>query len=55
MIRFEAIWLDAGGVLVLPDPDVLGPLLAYYGGSGDVERHRQGALRGDGGEVGAGR
>ena len=31
MTRFDAIWLDAGGVLVLPDPDVLGPLLAYYG------------------------
>jgi putative hydrolase of the HAD superfamily len=39
--RFDAIWLDAGGVLVLPDPDVLGPLLAYYGGSGEVERHRR--------------
>jgi putative hydrolase of the HAD superfamily len=39
--RFEAIWLDAGGVLVLPDPDVLGPLLAYYGGSDAVERHRR--------------
>ena len=33
MTRFEAVWFDAGGVLVLPDPDVLGPLLAYYGGS----------------------
>ncbi len=41
MTRFEAIWLDAGGVLVLPDPDVLGPLLAYYGGSDEVERHRR--------------
>ena len=28
MTRFDAIWLDAGGVLVLPDPTVLGPLLA---------------------------
>ena len=41
MTRFEAIWLDAGGVLVLPDPDVLGPLLAYYGGAVDVERHQR--------------
>ena len=39
--RFEAVWLDAGGVLVLPDPTVLGPLLAYYGGSLDVDRHRR--------------
>jgi putative hydrolase of the HAD superfamily len=39
--RFEAVWLDAGGVLVLPDPTVLGPLLAYYGGSVDVDCHRR--------------
>jgi putative hydrolase of the HAD superfamily len=39
--RFDAVWLDAGGVLVLPDPTVLGPLLAYYGGVADVERHRR--------------
>ncbi len=30
---FDAVWFDAGGVLVLPDPTVLAPLLAYYGGS----------------------
>ena len=28
----DVILFDAGGVLVLPDPAVLGPLLAYYGG-----------------------
>jgi FMN phosphatase YigB (HAD superfamily) len=28
-------------VLVLPDPTVLAPLLAYYGASPDVERHRR--------------
>jgi putative hydrolase of the HAD superfamily len=39
--RFEAVWLDAGGVLVLPDPTVLGPLLAYYGAALDVDRHRR--------------
>lgn len=39
--RFDAIWFDAGGVLVLPDPTVIGPLLAYYGGALDVERHRR--------------
>lgn len=32
---------DAGGVLVLPDPTVLGPLLAYFGGSTEIERHRR--------------
>ena len=35
--RFDAVIFDAGGVLVLPDPLVLGPLLAYYGGDGSVE------------------
>lgn len=39
--RFDAIWFDAGGVLVLPDPTVIAPLLAYYGGSLDIERHRR--------------
>jgi putative hydrolase of the HAD superfamily len=39
--RFDAVWLDAGGVLVLPDPTVLAPLLAYFGGSPDVDRHRR--------------
>jgi len=39
--RFDAVWLDAGGVLLLPDPTVLGPLLAYYGGATDVDRHRR--------------
>jgi putative hydrolase of the HAD superfamily len=41
MSRFDAVLFDAGGVLVLPDPLVLGPLLARYGGSTDVERHRR--------------
>jgi len=35
--QLEAILFDAGGVLVLPDPTVLGPLLAYYGGDGSLE------------------
>jgi putative hydrolase of the HAD superfamily len=39
--RIEAVLLDAGGVLVLPDPDVLAPLLAYYGGSTEVAVHRR--------------
>lgn len=37
--RFDAVIFDAGGVLVLPDPLVLGPLLAYYGGDGSVDAH----------------
>ncbi len=38
---FDAILFDAGGILVLPDPTVLGPLLAYYGGDPSIERHRR--------------
>ena len=44
MIRpdeIDAVWLDAGGVLVLPDPTVLAPLLAVYGGSGTIDAHRR--------------
>ncbi len=41
MARFDAVLFDAGGVLVLPDPLVLGPLLARYGGSTDLEIHRR--------------
>jgi putative hydrolase of the HAD superfamily len=40
-LSFDAVVFDAGGVLVLPDPTVLAPLLAPYGGSSDVERHRR--------------
>lgn len=39
--EFDAVLLDAGGVLVLPDPTVLAPLLAPYGGSTAIERHRR--------------
>jgi putative hydrolase of the HAD superfamily len=39
--RFDAILFDAGGVLVLPDPTVLAPLLARYGGSTSVDAHRR--------------
>ena len=38
---FKAILFDAGGVLVLPDPTVLGPLLSYYGGDPSVAAHRR--------------
>jgi len=39
--RFDAILFDAGGVLVLPDPTVLAPLLVRYGGSTSVGAHRR--------------
>ena len=32
---FSAVLFDAGGVLVYPDPDVLVPLLSWYGASDD--------------------
>jgi putative hydrolase of the HAD superfamily len=34
---FDAVLFDAGGVLVTPDPDVLGSILAGYGGQTDPE------------------
>ena len=40
-LGFDAVLFDAGGVLVLPDPTVLAPLLAPYGGSPDLDRHRR--------------
>jgi putative hydrolase of the HAD superfamily len=39
--RFDALLFDAGGVLVLPDPTVIGPLLAYYGGDASIDAHRR--------------
>ncbi len=41
MGRFDAVLFDAGGVLVLPDPTVLRPLLTPYGGADDTEVHRR--------------
>jgi putative hydrolase of the HAD superfamily len=43
--RFDAILFDAGGIFVLPDPTVLGPLLAYFGGDPSVEAHRRAHYR----------
>ena len=42
----DAILFDAGGILVLPDPTVLGPLLAYYGGDASIEAPPASPLRG---------
>ena len=39
--RFDAVLFDAGGVLVLPDPTVLAPLLDFYGGDASIEVHRR--------------
>lgn len=39
--RFDAVLFDAGGVLVLPDPTVLSPLLEPYGGDPSVDAHRR--------------
>ena len=39
--RFDAVLFDAGGVLVLPDPTVIVPLLVRYGGSTDTDAHRR--------------
>ena len=39
---YDAIIFDAGGVFVLPDPTVIAPLLAPFGGSLDLEQHRRG-------------
>jgi putative hydrolase of the HAD superfamily len=46
--RFDAVLFDAGGVLVIPDGTVLGPLLAPYGASTDLGEHHRahyGAMR----------
>lgn len=39
--RFDAVLFDAGGVLVLPDPTVLSPLLELYGGDPSLGAHRR--------------
>ncbi len=45
MTRFDAVLFDAGGVLVLPDPTVLGPLLAPLGGDPSVAVHTRAHYR----------
>lgn len=46
VLDVDAILFDAGGVLVLPDPTVLGPLLAYYGGDSALTVHVRAHYRG---------
>lgn len=38
---FDAYLFDAGGVLVLPDPTVISPLLAMYGGDSSLGVHHR--------------
>jgi putative hydrolase of the HAD superfamily len=37
--NFDAILFDAGGIFLLPDPAILGPLLAYHDGDPSVGAH----------------
>ena len=37
--NFDAILFDAGGIFLVPDPTVLGPLLAYHGGDPALSVH----------------
>ncbi len=46
MPDLDAYLFDAGGVLVLPDPTVLAPLLAPFGGSTDIDAHVRAHYRG---------
>lgn len=46
MTQFDAILFDAGGIFLLPDPTVLGPLLAPYGGDPTLEAHVRAHYRG---------
>jgi len=39
--NFDAILFDAGGIFLLPDPTILGPLLVYHGGDPSVDAHRR--------------
>lgn len=44
--NFDAILFDAGGIFLLPDPTVLGPLLRYHGGDDDIDAHRRAHYKG---------
>ena len=41
----DAVLFDAGGIFVIPDPTVLGPLLSFYGGSSDLGDHHRAHYR----------
>lgn len=44
--NFDAVLFDAGGIFVLPDPTVLGPLLKYHGGEDSIDAHRRAHYKG---------
>lgn len=37
----DAVLFDAGGIFVIPDPEVVAPLLKYYGGSDDLAQYHR--------------
>lgn len=41
VMEFDAVLFDAGGVFVLPDPAVMGAVLAPYGAATSWERHHR--------------
>lgn len=54
MSLFDGILFDAGGILVLPDPHVLGALLTFYGADPDPERYVRAHYLGMAGKSAAG-
>ena len=44
--NFDAILFDAGGIFLLPDPTVMGPLLKYHGGDDGIDAHRRAHYKG---------
>lgn len=44
--NFDAILFDAGGIFLLPDPTVMGPLLKYHGGDDAIDTHRRAHYKG---------
>ena len=44
--NFDAVLFDAGGIFLLPDPTVLGPLLKYHGGDDSIDAHRRAHYKG---------
>lgn len=52
--NFDAILFDAGGIFLLPDPTVLGPLLRYHGGDDSIDAHRRAHYKGMAAKAAAG-
>lgn len=43
--EIDAVLFDAGGIFVIPDPNVLAPLLSYFGGTDDLEAYHRAHYR----------